>query len=410
MYENPSDFIVNGDDNGGFWQGMLAPRAISAIHRAARQETILEPANEAEIAHLIENARAALNLASNEAVYRMLGKNGTLVQVIRDRAGGAALGIFAYLPLNEYGAALVAAGEFDGTSPDPAWITSPGEQPAALYEWLFYGPGLYFRTLPAIGRLYRALAPRRCMLFSKGSTDVSAQLLLQLGFMPASSLYPRAPDGMVALPPPAAHGNTTAKASKQIEIRLARSFEDLAHVYSIRSAVYLAEQFPLYAEEFDGNDFCGTHIIGYIDGDPAGAVRLRYFADFAKCERLAVKMEYRTSRLAFRLIKAATEHVRKKGYTRVYGHASDEVVKFWQMMGARDLAGRPKFRFANVEYREMLAEFEPDPLAIKLGVPPLMTIRPEGAWDEPGALDWSNVTFDTQRQQLMSEFDSVRNR
>jgi len=175
----------------------------------------------------------------------------------------------------------------------------------------------------------------------------------------------------------------------------------LAHVISIRSATYLAEQFPLYAEEFDGNDFCATHLVGYIDGDPAGAIRMRYFGDFAKVERLAVKLEYRKSRLAFRLVKEAVAHVRRKGFTRVYGHASDEVAPFWRLLGAEVMEGRPEFRFANVVYREMSAELEPDPLAIKFGVQPLMSIRPEGAWDEPGALDMSNLSADSGREALL---------
>ncbi len=409
MYINQEDFAPSDESATDFWEGKLSPRALAAVKRKGGSRTILERAVENEIAALIELARAELDLASTDAVYRMLAKNPDLVQVVRDRAEGPAQGIFALLPLNDYGAALVASGQFDGTQPDPAWIVAPGEHPAALYEWLFFGPNLYFRTLHAIGELYQMLAPQGCAVFSRGSTEVSAKLLLKLGFMPAPSLYPQARADMVVLVP-SIRSETLPSPRKHTEIRLARTFEDLAHVYSIRSAVYLAEQFPLYAEEFDGNDFCATHLIGYVDGDPAGAVRLRYFADFAKCERLAVKMEYRTSRLAFRLIKEATAHVRKKGYTRVYGHASDEVAPFWRMMGARDMPGRPKFRFANIEYREMLAEFEPDPLAIKLGVPPLMTIRPEGRWDMPGALDWSNVADDPAKKKLLAQYDSVRNR
>src|ERR1700730_10493326 len=38
------------------------------------------------------------------------------------------------------------------------------------------------------------------------------------------------------------------------EVRIARSFDDLLMVYSVRSAVYIAEQECPFAEEFDGND------------------------------------------------------------------------------------------------------------------------------------------------------------
>ena len=72
------------------------------------------------------------------------------------------------------------------------------------------------------------------------------------------------------------------------DIRIARSFDDLLMVYSVRSAVYIAEQECPFAEEFDGNDHCATHLIGFIKGEPAGCMRVRFFHDFAKIERLAV--------------------------------------------------------------------------------------------------------------------------
>ena len=323
------------------------------------------------------------------------------MHIIRGHQGGPALGLFACLPLNEFGAASIANGQFDGTSPDPAWIVRDGEPPVAIYEWLFFGPGLYLKTLPAIGTLYRSFSGADCPIFSRGSTDISAKILVKLGYLDARTVYPNAQKGFAVVLPRKSESWRTLLRGKRSEIRQVRSFEDLAHVISIRSATYLAEQFPLYAEEFDGNDFCATHLVGYIDGDPAGAVRIRYFGDFAKVERLAVKLEYRKSRLAFQLVKAAVAHVRRKGFTRVYGHASAEIAPFWKLMGASEMKNRKPFRFANIEYREMGAELEPDPLAIKYGAAPMVTIRPEGLWDEPGALDWSNIISDPMRTELM---------
>ncbi len=54
-----------------------------------------------------------------------------------------------------------------------------------------------------------------------------------------------------------------------------------------------------YEEEFDGNDFSSTHLLGYVGDEPAGCLRIRYFASFAKIERLAVRHEFRHTRLAF---------------------------------------------------------------------------------------------------------------
>jgi len=388
-------------DGQCYWDGLLNDRAKAAIAKVSSAATRLDLAGEDEALSMFARASAELTLANEAAIRRMLQKNPRLVHIIRKHEGGPAVGLFACLPLSEFGAASIANGQFDGTQPDPAWIVREGEQPAAIYEWLFFGPGLYLKTLPAIGRLYRSLSADGCPVFSRGSTDISARILIKLGYLEANTVYPNAQKGFAVVLP---HNNDAWHSllkRKQTEIRQVRSFEDLAHVISIRSATYLAEQFPLYSEEFDGNDFCATHLVGYIDGDPAGAIRIRYFGDFAKVERLAVKLEYRKSRLAFQLVKAAVAHVRRKGFTRVYGHASAEIAPFWKLMGASEMENRKPFRFANIEYREMGAELEPDPLAIKYGAAPMVTIRPEGLWDEPGALDWSNIAADPMRAQLM---------
>lgn len=384
-----------------FWDGLLNDRATAAIAKASAGATRLDLAKEDEALAMFARASAELTLANEAAIRRMLQKNSRLVHIIRNRDGGPALGLFACLPLNEFGAASIANGQFDGANPDPAWIVRDGEPAVAIYEWLFFGPGLYLKTLPAIGQLYRSFSAENCPIFSRGSTDISARILVKLGYLDASTVYPNAQKGFAVVLPRSNDAWRTMLKGKRTEIRQVRSFEDLAHVISIRSATYLAEQFPLYAEEFDGNDFCATHLVGYIDGDPAGAVRMRYFGDFAKVERLAVKLEYRKSRLAFQLVKAAVAHVRRKGFTRVYGHASDEIAPFWKLMGASKMANRQPFRFANIEYYEMGAELEPDPLAIRYGAAPMVTIRPEGLWDEPGALDWSNIVSDPMRAELM---------
>ena len=118
-----------------------------------------------------------------------------------------------------------------------------------------------------------------------------------------------------------------------LSVSVARSFDDLMRVVSIRSAVYIGEQECPYDEEFDGNDTSGTHLIGYVGTEPAGCIRIRYFADFAKIERLAVRKEYRTTRLSFQLVRAAIELCQMKGYRRLYGHAQKRLVNFWSRFG-----------------------------------------------------------------------------
>lgn len=65
-------------------------------------------------------------------------------------------------------------------------------------------------------------------------------------------------------------------------IKVARTLNELMQVIALRAAVYMAEQDCPYTEEFDGNDFCGVHLLGTINDEPAGCIRARFFADFSK--------------------------------------------------------------------------------------------------------------------------------
>ena len=50
----------------------------------------------------------------------------------------------------------------------------------------------------------------------------------------------------------------------------------------------------LYAEEFDGNDYTASHLMLYVDGEPAASMRVRWFATFAKLERAIILKRYRS--------------------------------------------------------------------------------------------------------------------
>ena len=126
--------------------------------------------------------------------------------------------------------------------------------------------------------------------------------------------------------------------AKKYSFKVARTLNDMMKVAAIRAAVFISEQECPYDEEFDGNDLCAaTHIIGFADDEPVACLRVRFFADFAKIERLAVRHEYRNSRLSFKIVWAGIELARKKGYRKLYGHAQDRLVNFWSRFGSSPL-------------------------------------------------------------------------
>jgi predicted GNAT family N-acyltransferase len=190
---------------------------------------------------------------------------------------------------------------------------------------------------------------------------------------------------------------------RESTITVARTLNDLMQVTALRSAVYLAEQECPYDEEFDGNDFCALHLIGRVGVEPVGCLRARFFADFAKLERLAVRHEYRRTSMAFELVRAGIELCRKKGYRRIYGHAQDRLVPFWRRFGAKPLHPQRDLIFSDFRYTEMLLETEPLPDAITLDADPYVLIRPEGDWHRPGILETSAVRPVSSPLRAMSD-------
>lgn len=176
-----------------------------------------------------------------------------------------------------------------------------------------------------------------------------------------------------------------------LQVSVASTLNDLMQVIALRAIVYMAEQTCPFEEEYDGNDFAGaTHLIVRRCGEPVGVLRLRWFADFAKLERVAVRREERGRTATLALIRAAIELAERKGYRKIIGHAQARLVPFWKrQFGFSPRNGRPAFAFSDHEYVEMERELSPPANAVDIDCDPMMLLRPEGAWDRPGVLDYS---------------------
>jgi hypothetical protein len=120
----------------------------------------------------------------------------------------------------------------------------------------------------------------------------------------------------------------------QIEVSVIKDMGALMQAMAIRSAVFVGEFGCTHDEEFDGNDFSATHIIAKVGGEPAGTMRLRYFADFVIPERLAVLPAFRKGRygergVAYALATFGFKLARMKGYRRFIGYSVLGLEQFW---------------------------------------------------------------------------------
>lgn len=120
----------------------------------------------------------------------------------------------------------------------------------------------------------------------------------------------------------------------QIDVSVIKDMGALMQAMAIRSAVFIGEFGCGHDEEFDGNDFSATHIIAKVGGEPAGTMRLRYFADFVIPERLAVLPAFRKGRygergVAYALATFGFKLARMKGYRRFIGYSVLGLEQFW---------------------------------------------------------------------------------
>lgn len=312
------------------------------------------------------------------------------------------IGFVAYLPLNAAGKAALDDKNLDGRNPDLALLAKPGEDPVVFYLWAIVTPSkgslavgliahavgvdLLERT-PIIGWISTQSAldsVRRSSKTKDYNDDATMGSTFVISFPDAYRAEIRAMKVVEGKRP------LLRKTPRpKLEAVVVSTPDHMAKVIAIRAAVFINEQNCPYEEEFDGNDYAGAHILGFVDGEPAAVMRIRYFAEFVKLERLAVLPRFRRTLIARVVVERGLEICRRKGYRRMYGQAQTRFVSFWSRFGFQPMMKNAKHVFSDHEYVEIEGEIAPHPDPLTTDSDPLMLIRPEGDWDRPGVLDRS---------------------
>jgi predicted GNAT family N-acyltransferase len=367
--------------------------------RLARHLVTFEP-SEADVVAILAKARLSIpGIADAEEVLKVFRYNSSCIMALArkskfDSAAPTAEGFIASLPLNRLGLQMLALGYFNATSPDLRLIAKPDERPAGLYMWAVFAPGSLSAGMALFMKRMSSPQFDGINLYSRPNTDAGRKYNEVLGAIQGATIEGiNAPDVWVFARTsnlPLYDSYAPGSAPDVVGVTIARNFEDLNRVVAMRSAVYIGEQECPYEEEFDGNDLSATHLLVYIGDEPVGCLRVRFFADFAKIERLVIRKEFRKTRAAFHVVRGAFSLCQKKGYRRVYGHSQMRLVNFWSRFGYRVMEGGKKFVFSDFDYVEIVADIEPDPDPIALGCDPYVIIRPEGRWHTPGILERSS--------------------
>lgn len=381
--------------NANHTLGHIDPR------RLARRLVIFTPTG-AEIDMLMDRARLDLpGLGANDVVHRVVSHNPDSFWAIAKRENFTSKerrpeGFQAYLMLNHEGLRQLVAGTFKGTDPDTSLLASQHEKPAGIYIWCTHAWGALSGGMSLTLQKISTPIYRDVDVYSCASTPEGKYTLEGLGFTCGASYdgitsdsvykYTRSQPEVAKAP---IYDDYVADESAAPSITVARTMEELTRVFAVRSAVYMAEQRCPYGEEFDGNDFSATHLLGYVGQEPAACLRIRYFANFAKLERLAVRKEFRGHKLAQQMIRAGIEMCRMKGYTRIYGQSEESLVGWYGQFGFRVPNEARELTFSEFGFVEILLDVAPHPDAVSIESDPYVIIRPEGRWHTPGILEKS---------------------
>lgn len=182
-------------------------------------------------------------------------------------------------------------------------------------------------------------------------------------------------------------------AFERFNVNVVRTLNEFHHASAVRAAIFMAEQDCPFEEEFDGNDFSATHLVGYERGRPIATLRVRWFAGFAKLERVCVLASHRGTAIVKLMLATCFELAAQKGYRLMIGQIQARLVPLWTtVFRFQRRVGRPALSFSNYDYVEIEIPLPEHPNVIAADADPYVIIREEGAWDDIGVLERSNFS------------------
>lgn len=115
--------------------------------------------------------------------------------------------------------------------------------------------------------------------------------------------------------------------------KICDSWDDVVKCIAVRSIVFCGEQNISYQLERDQYDASATHILCEIDGEPVAAARLRFFKDYAKLERIAVRAPWRGRGLGHELTQFMLDIAKQRGYVTFKLNAQAHLEAFYGVHG-----------------------------------------------------------------------------
>jgi predicted GNAT family N-acyltransferase len=136
-----------------------------------------------------------------------------------------------------------------------------------------------------------------------------------------------------------------------VEVREARTDDEVAAALALRSRVFCEEQGVSFEADQDGRDPEATHIVAVEDGTVIGTCRLLFRGQVARLGRLAVHPERRGDGIAAAILREADRIAAEAGVDSIALHAQTYAQSLYEHAGYREYG--PAFVEEGIEHVAM---------------------------------------------------------
>ncbi|MFD1040693.1 GNAT family N-acetyltransferase [Virgibacillus byunsanensis] len=139
-----------------------------------------------------------------------------------------------------------------------------------------------------------------------------------------------------------------------MDIKIIQTNEEREQAYQVRTVVFVEEQKVPPEEEVDQHEEEAIHFVGYEDGKPIAASRLRLVESYGKLERICVMKEHRGKSYGSQIIQAMEDEISKNGYKKAKLNAQTHAEDFYQHLGYETISG--EFMDAGIPHVTMVKQ------------------------------------------------------
>ena len=169
-----------------------------------------------------------------------------------------------------------------------------------------------------------------------------------------------------------------------IKIDLVGSREMFESAMAVRKQVFVKEQGIPENNEFGRNDFCCAHVLAYIQKYhrklPIGTMRIRFFGDCVKFERMAVIKNFRKTNVAENIMQYGFKYSALKGFRAVCGMCKKELLPRWEECGYKKMKDAKHVHINGMELIPICRDLESDPRALSMISDFYLLSAAEGHW------------------------------